>query len=96
MLEYLRVLQHVAADGELRKQLEIENYNTIELEGIFGKQNAKIEEQEEMLKEKDVALSQKDAELEKERKEKAQKDIALSQQAAEIEELKRLLSQKKE
>ena len=72
MLEYLRVLQHVAADGELRKQLEIENYNTIELEGIFGKQNAKIEEQEEMLKEKDAALSQQAAEIEELKKQLSQ------------------------
>ena len=58
MQEYLRVLQYVAADEEKRKQLEIENYNAIELDGIFGKQIAKIEEQAEMLKEKDKELEE--------------------------------------
>ena len=47
MKEFLNVLQYVAADEETRKKLERENYQIVELEGIFGEQNAKIAEQAE-------------------------------------------------
>ena len=47
--ELLNELQYVAANEETRRKLELENYNTIELEGIFGEKDKKIEEQAEII-----------------------------------------------
>jgi len=80
--ELLNVLQYVAADEETRKKLERENYQTIELEGIFGEKEAKLEKQAEEIA---ILLAEKE-----------QQEEENAKQAARIIELERLLSEKKE
>ena len=80
--EIILLLEHAAADGETRKELEKELYYRKYVEQTFGEQNAIIARQKEELTQKNEALSQKDE--------------ALSQKDAEIAELKRLLSERSE
>ena len=59
--EMITVLQHAAADKELRKELDKELYYQRYVEQTFGEANRKIEELTEKLADKDVAIADKDA-----------------------------------
>ena len=64
MKELLSVLQYVAADEKTRQELERENYNQVELEGIFGEKDRELEETKTKLEDANETIAQKDAEIE--------------------------------
>jgi len=85
--ELVDILHYVAADEEIRKELDKEIYFDKSMKWAFGEKDRELEETK-------TKLEDANSELEKERKEKAEKDEVLAKQAAEIAELKRLLSEK--
>ena len=87
MKEFLSILQYVAADEKMRKELAREMYNYVELESLFGAKDAKIAEQAEQLMEKDKELSEKDKELSEKDKELAEKEKELSEKDKEYAKL---------
>ena len=86
--ELVDILHYVAADEEIRKELDKEIYFDKSMKWAFGEKDRELEETK-------TKLEDANSELEKERKEKAEKDEVLAKQAAEIAELKRKLAEKK-
>jgi len=91
--ELLTVLQHVAADDKVRKELEKELYYQRYLEQTYGEANRKIEEQAEEIAEQAAKLANKDTELANKDTELANKDTELANQAAENEKLRKQLAE---
>ncbi|MCL2690340.1 MAG: hypothetical protein FWE57_10920, partial [Chitinispirillia bacterium] len=83
--ELLTVLQHAAADGEVRKELEKELYYQRYVEQTFGETNRKLAEKDAVIADKNVELADKDAKL-------ADKDAENEALRLQIAELKAKLS----
>jgi predicted transposase YdaD len=59
----LGILQYVAANEKTRKELDLENYYLKAMEGMFGKQYNKIEEQVKTIGEQAGTIAEKDAKI---------------------------------
>ncbi|MCL2845034.1 MAG: hypothetical protein FWE23_06240 [Chitinivibrionia bacterium] len=85
--ELLTVLQHVAADEKVRKELEKELYYQRYLEQTYGEKDKKIAEQAEEIADKEAEIADKEAEI-------ADKEAEIANQAEEIARLRAELQAK--
>lgn len=67
-VKMLKQLEKAAADGELYRQLELEELAQSEYENAFGELEERLEKQGKILVEKEQALEQKDRQLEQKEK----------------------------
>ena len=82
--ELLTVLQHAAADGEVRKELEKELYYQRYVEQTFGETNRKLAEKDAVISDKNAELADKDAKLADKDAKLADKDAKLADKDAKL------------